>query len=88
MSTLSWQAGTASGPFLVGTLIQSMAYVNNPSYSGTNWQGTLCVWGITIIVLLANIYMGNAMPVFQNLMLILHVRYNEGQKALARLGTV
>lgn len=73
MSTLSWQAGTASGPFLVGTLIQSMAYENNPGYAGTNWQGTLCVWGITLIVLFANIYMGNAMPVFQNLMLILHV---------------
>lgn len=27
MSTLSWQAGTASGPYLVGTMIQSMIYV-------------------------------------------------------------
>ncbi|KAF7194323.1 Choline transport protein [Pseudocercospora fuligena] len=73
MSTLSWQAGTASGPFLVGTLIQSLAYINHPEYSATNWQGTLCVWAITLIVLLGNVYGGNAMPVFQNLMLILHV---------------
>ncbi|PIA99233.1 Choline transport protein [Cercospora beticola] len=73
MSTLSWQAGTASGPFLVGTMIQSVAAINNPSYAGTNWQGTLCVWAITILVLFANVYGGNAMPVFQNLMLILHV---------------
>lgn len=73
MSTLSWQAGTASGPFLVGTLIQSIASINHPEYNATNWQGTLCVWAITFLVLLANVYGGNAMPTFQNLMLILHV---------------
>ncbi|SMQ47770.1 unnamed protein product [Zymoseptoria tritici ST99CH_3D1] len=73
MSTLSWQAGTASGPFLVGTMIQALATENYEGYAGTNWQGTLCVWAITVLVLLANVYGGRAMPVFQNLMLILHV---------------
>ncbi|KAK3071925.1 hypothetical protein LTR53_007771 [Teratosphaeriaceae sp. CCFEE 6253] len=73
MSTLSWQAGTASGPFLVGTIIQSMIYVNDPTYSGTNWQGTLFVWAITLVVYVCNVWGGRAMPVFQNLMLILHV---------------
>ncbi|KAJ9630757.1 hypothetical protein H2203_001281 [Taxawa tesnikishii (nom. ined.)] len=73
MSTLSWQAGTASGPYLVGTMIQSMIYVNDPDYSGTNWQGTLFVIAITIVVYGMNVYGARAMPVFQNLMLILHV---------------
>jgi choline transport protein len=62
-------------------MIQSLASINNPpsdddpsvGYVGTNWQGTLCVWAITVIVYLANMYGGRAMPVFQNLMLILHV---------------
>lgn len=73
MSAMSWQAGAASGPFLVGTLIQSLVYINQQSYSATNWQGTMMVWAITFIVYLGNVYGGRAMPVFQNVMLIVHV---------------
>lgn len=73
MSAMSWQAGAASGPFLVGTMIQSLVYVNRESYEATNWQGTLMVWAITGIVYLGNVYGGRAMPVFQNVMLIVHV---------------
>ena len=50
MSTLSWQAGTASGPFLVGTLIQACAIVMYPDYAPTNWQDTLMVIAVTIVV--------------------------------------
>jgi choline transport protein len=80
MSAMSWQAGAASGPFLVGTMIQSLVYVNKESYEATNWQGTMmvgsidiAVWAITFIVYLGNVYGGRAMPVFQNVMLIVHV---------------
>ncbi|KAF2196870.1 GABA permease-like protein [Delitschia confertaspora ATCC 74209] len=73
MSTLSWQAGTASGPFLVGTLIQSSAIVMYPDYSPTNWQGTLMVIAVTIIVWASNIWCARGMPLFQNIMLLLHV---------------
>jgi choline transport protein len=73
MSVMSWQAGAASGPFLVGTMIQSLVFVNKESYEATNWQGTMMVWAITFIVYLGNVYGGRAMPVFQNIMLIVHV---------------
>jgi amino acid transporter len=73
MSTLSWQAGTASGPFLVGTLIQSCAIVMYPSYAPTNWQGTLMVIAVTILVWFMNVYGARAMPLIQNIMLVLHV---------------
>ncbi|GAB7357408.1 hypothetical protein MBLNU459_g8341t1 [Dothideomycetes sp. NU459] len=73
MSTLSWQAGTASGPYLVGTLIQSMIYENDSSYGYAAYQGTLFVIGITILVGISNIWGARMMPVLQNLMLILHV---------------
>jgi choline transport protein len=72
LSTLSWQAGTASGPFLSGTIIQSLVSVADPNYVGTNWQGTLIVIGITIIVYLLTVWGAEAMPMFQNLMLIIH----------------
>lgn len=73
MSTLSWQAGTASGPFLVGTLIQSSAIVMYPDYAPTNWQGTLMVIAVTILVWVLNIWGARIMPIFQNVMLVVHV---------------
>jgi choline transport protein len=73
MSTLSWQAGTASGPFLVGTLIQASATVMYPGYVSTSWQGTLMVIAVTILVWALNVYGSKAMPLFQNVMLMVHV---------------
>jgi amino acid transporter len=73
MATLSWQAGTASGPFLVGTLIQSCATVMYPSYEPTNWQGTLMVIAVTFVVWWLNIWGARIMPLFQNVMLVVHV---------------
>lgn len=73
MSTLSWQAGTASGPFLVGTLIQACAIVQYPDYAPTNWQGTLMVIAVTLLVWALNIWGAKLMPIFQNAMLIVHV---------------
>ncbi|EAT79626.1 hypothetical protein HBI56_150380 [Parastagonospora nodorum] len=73
MSTLSWQAGTASGPFLVGTLIQSSAVVMYPDYSPTKWQGTLMVIAVTVLVWALNIWGTRGMPMFQNVMLVIHV---------------
>lgn len=73
MSTLSWQAGTASGPYLVGTLIQSMILENDENYDYANYQGTLFVIAITVLVGISNVWGARIMPVFQNLMLILHV---------------
>ncbi|KAK0637101.1 GABA permease-like protein [Bombardia bombarda] len=73
MSTLSWQAGTASGPFLVGTLIQSSVIVMYPEYAPTTWQGTLMVIAVTLIVWILNIWGARGMPMFQNIMLVVHV---------------
>ncbi len=73
VSTLSWQAGTASGPFLVGTLIQASVTVMSDEYSPTNWEGTLMVIAVTIMTWAFNIWGTKMMPVFQNIMLIVHV---------------
>ncbi|KAI4936598.1 hypothetical protein J4E85_001929 [Alternaria conjuncta] len=73
MSTLSWQAGTASGPFLVGTLIQASVIVMYPEYEPTSWHGTLMVIAVTFLVWVLNIWGSKAMPIFQNVMLVVHV---------------
>lgn len=73
MSTLSWQAGTASGSFLTGTIIQGLITVNNPNYSPTNWQGTLFVFAMVIVLFIANVWGAKSLPTLQNILLIIHV---------------
>lgn len=44
-----------------------------PDYEATNWQGTLMVIAVTILVWALNVYGSKAMPLFQNVMLMVHV---------------
>lgn len=73
MSVLSWQAGNASGSFLTGTIIQALLSVNYPNYSPANWQGTLFVVAMVIIVYCCNIWGAQLWPKVQNGLLILHI---------------
>lgn len=73
MSTLSWQAGTASGSFLTGTVIQGLITVNHPDYDAKDWQGTLLIFAMVLIIFIFNIWGARVLPMFQNLLLILHV---------------
>ena len=72
MATLSWQAGTASGSFLTGTIIQSLIGYNNPDYEPTNWQGTLFVFAMVLVLYLFNVFFSKQMPGLQNFLLVTH----------------
>ena len=77
MSTLSWQAGTASGSFLTGTIIQALIGLNNANYQPTDfefqWQGTLLVFAMVLILFVANIWGAKSLPLLQNILLVVHV---------------
>ncbi|KAL3420001.1 amino acid transporter [Phlyctema vagabunda] len=73
MSTLSLQAGAASGMFLIGTIIQAYITANYPEYTPTQWQGTLFVCATTIPTVILNVWASRAMPVVQNIMIIIHL---------------
>lgn len=73
MSTLAWQAGTASGPFLTGTLIQGLISVRNPDYTAPGWQGTLLVFSMVLVSYLFNVYASELMPILSNLLMLFHV---------------
>jgi hypothetical protein len=52
MSAMAWQAGAASGPFIVGTLLRSLIELNTESYmelAGTthSLSGWLPAWYIS-----------------------------------------
>lgn len=44
-----------------------------PDYAPTNWQGTLMVIAVTIVVWVLNVWGAKLMPLFQNIMLVIHV---------------
>jgi amino acid permease len=73
MSTMAWQAGAASGPFIVGTLLRSLIELNTGSYHRTGWQDTFFVWFVATVVHFSNCYGRTALPIIQKFMLILHI---------------
>lgn len=73
LSTLSWQAGIASGSFLTGTIIQALIIVNNPNYVPQNWQGTLLVFAMSLVLFCANVWGAKHLPMIQNVLLVVHV---------------
>ncbi|KAL2829432.1 amino acid/polyamine transporter I [Aspergillus cavernicola] len=73
MSVLAWQAGSASGSFLTGTIIQGLITIRNPDYQPENWQGTLFVFAMILVIYIFNVYAADSMPVLNNLLMIFHV---------------
>jgi amino acid transporter len=74
MSTLSWQAGNASGSFLTGTIIQALVTLNYPdTYDPQPYQGTLLVFAMVAVLYVVNIWGASWWPKIQNGLMILHV---------------
>ncbi|KAJ0414758.1 amino acid/polyamine transporter I [Aspergillus carlsbadensis] len=73
MSVLAWQAGSASGSFLTGTIIQGLISIRNPDYVPKDWQGTLFVFAMILVIYIFNVYAADAMPILNNLLMIFHV---------------
>ena len=72
MSTLSWQAGNASGSFLTGTIVQALLTVNYPNYNPKAYQGTLLVFAMSAVLFIVNIWGAQLWPKIQNGLMILH----------------
>jgi choline transport protein len=72
MATLSWQAGSAGGSFLIGTTIQGIVSQYRPSYIPEAYQGTLCVFAVAAIEGAINIGLVNSLPWLQTIMIVPH----------------
>lgn len=76
MSTLSWQAGNASGSYLTGTIIQALLYENTsygPTDFGYQWQGTLFIFAMVLVLYSFNVYGAHLWPRIQNALMVVHV---------------
>lgn len=72
LATLSWQAGSAGGSFLIGSLIQGCIAQYDLNYLPKRWQGTLFVFAVTLIEGIINIFMVNWLPWLQTIMIVPH----------------
>lgn len=69
---LSWQAGTAGGTFIVGTLIQATIIAYSSSYAPKPWQSVLFVIAATAIECIINTVFASQLPRMQKLMVVPH----------------
>lgn len=67
-----WQAGLLSVCFNVGTVIQGLIVLNNPTYAFQRWHGTLLVWAVTVFCGLFNTFAAQKLPVTQLIVCAVH----------------
>lgn len=72
MSTLSWQAGTAGGAFLFGTLIQGTVVAYRPEYQPKPFHGTLMAIAISLTEGAFNIWALKWLPKMQEIIAFPH----------------
>lgn len=77
MCVLSWQSNSAAAGFLASSIIQVLAYTNDPTAPDPDpftvrWQGTLLSIGCLLIVAAANIWATRLLPITQYLLFFLH----------------
>lgn len=73
ISTLGWQTGLASIAFIVGTVIQGLIVLNNPSYVYERWHGTLLVMAIISFSVIFNTFLAHRLPMVEGIVLIVHL---------------
>lgn len=72
-SAIAWQAGNASGMFLLGSTIQTMIVVSDENYEAKAWQSTLLAFAAIIIAYAGNVYGSRLLPYWQNALFAVHV---------------
>jgi amino acid transporter len=73
LSTLSWQCGTCSGMFLLGTQIQGLVAITHESYVAQPYHGYLLVIGMASLGLLLNTWGAKQLPLIEGIILVFHV---------------
>lgn len=73
LTVVGWQASFATGCFLIGTIIQGLIILTQPSYVPKAWHSTMLYWAILVFCLAINVVGGSLLPKFEGLILVLHI---------------
>ena len=69
---LGWQAALLSAGFVIGTIIQGLIVLNNPSYVFQRWHGTLLFWAVTGLCVAFNTFFAKKLPAVEAIVLFIH----------------
>ncbi|KAK5064929.1 hypothetical protein LTR84_000763 [Exophiala bonariae] len=73
LTAIGWQVYLASVCFLVGTIIQGLLVLNDPTYVYQRWHGTLLSIAIVVFSITFNTVLASRLPLIEGLVLILHI---------------
>ncbi len=63
LTAIGWQVYLASVCFLVGTIIQGLIVLNDPTYVYERWHGTLLSISIVVFCIIFNTALASRLPV-------------------------
>ncbi|KAI5783698.1 amino acid/polyamine transporter I [Geopyxis carbonaria] len=69
---IAWQACTASGVLLCGTMVQGLVVLNKPDFEAKAWQATLMFYAVIAMVLFINTYLARLLPSIEVVFLVIH----------------
>lgn len=69
---LAWQADFAAVLYLSGILIQAMAVLNYPDYTGQRYHSTLILWAVIVASVIFNTWLVKLLPWVENSILVIH----------------
>ncbi|KIX09250.1 uncharacterized protein Z518_00329 [Rhinocladiella mackenziei CBS 650.93] len=70
-----WVAAVASVCFLIATMIQGVAILNNPNYDAKRWQATLIMIGFAALAALGNTFGKKLLPLWETAAGVFHVLF-------------
>ncbi|ORY04660.1 amino acid/polyamine transporter I [Clohesyomyces aquaticus] len=73
LCVLRWRTGAATSAFLVGTHIQALITLNNPSYTFENWHSTLLTIAVCSLSLIFNVICAKNLPLVESLVVVVHI---------------
>ncbi|KIW86242.1 hypothetical protein Z517_01637 [Fonsecaea pedrosoi CBS 271.37] len=73
LTAIGWQVYNASVCFLVGTMIQGLIVLNDPTYIYKRWHGTLLSMSTTVFCISFNTVLASRLPIIEGMVLILHI---------------
>ncbi|KAF2188344.1 choline transport protein [Zopfia rhizophila CBS 207.26] len=73
LTVCGWQGALISAFILSGSMIQSLAALNNPSYNPKNWQALLIMYTCIVLAALFNTAVSSFLPAIEGLILITHI---------------
>ncbi|KAL4883384.1 amino acid/polyamine transporter I [Aspergillus karnatakaensis] len=56
VTVFSWSALVCIAPYFIGTQIQGMVVLADPTYELVRWRGTLLMWAVAVIPIVINIF--------------------------------